>query len=73
MQCADTLELKARLFGKSAQQDRAYALEAQEASGLAAPGARRSRRSVTPRVPLKVVAGNDPAEHGPRRRRELLP
>ena len=27
MQCADTLELQARLFGKSAQQDRAYAAE----------------------------------------------
>ena len=27
MQCSDTLELQARLFGKTAQQDRAYAAE----------------------------------------------
>ena len=33
MQCADTLELQARLFGKSAQQDRAYAAELRELLG----------------------------------------
>ena len=33
MQCADTLELQARLFGKSAQQDRAYAAELKELLG----------------------------------------
>ena len=33
MQCADTLELKARLFGKSAQQDRAFATELRELLG----------------------------------------
>jgi hypothetical protein len=33
MQCADTLELQARLFGKSAQQDRAYAVELRELLG----------------------------------------
>ena len=33
MQCADTLELQARLFGKSAQQDRAYAEELRELLG----------------------------------------
>ena len=33
MQCADTLELDARLFGKTAQQDRAYAAEIRELLG----------------------------------------
>jgi hypothetical protein len=33
MQCADTLELQARLFGKSAQQNRAYAAELRELLG----------------------------------------
>jgi hypothetical protein len=33
MQCADVLELKARLFGKSAQQDRAAAAELREMLG----------------------------------------
>jgi len=33
MQCADTLELQARLFGKSAQQDRAAAAELRELLG----------------------------------------
>jgi hypothetical protein len=33
VQCADTLELQARLFGKSAQQDRAYAAELRELLG----------------------------------------
>jgi hypothetical protein len=33
MQCADTLELQVRLFGKSAQQDRAYAAELRELLG----------------------------------------
>ena len=32
-QCADTLELRARLFGKSAEQDRAYATELRELLG----------------------------------------
>ncbi len=33
MQCADALELQARLFAKSAQQDRAYAAELRERLG----------------------------------------
>ncbi len=33
VQCADTLELQARLFGKSAQQDRTYAAELRELLG----------------------------------------
>ena len=33
VQCADTLELQARLFGKSAQQDRAYAARLTELLG----------------------------------------
>ena len=33
MQCADTLELDARLFGKTAQQDRAAAAELRELLG----------------------------------------
>jgi hypothetical protein len=33
MQCAGTLELKARLFGKTAHQDRAYATELRELLG----------------------------------------
>jgi hypothetical protein len=33
MQCSDTLELQARLFGKTAQQDRAYAAELRKLLG----------------------------------------